>query len=338
MIMEIIAAHFNIPLSTGFSSEKVSFFRKDSHKQKIGELHAGIIRKENVDKHLNYFKSGTTGINLLKIHGALDVFTYQDGRDIIKFLPIENTIEGIVSTIKAINDDLKYFEDYSNKPWRCINEITCTDSNDEMHFLRRTLLSGSYKFDPRGTQTLPLNYINHFKSYIVQLTNLTCIGYSFGDSHIDKIIKEWLEGNLERKLTIVNPGLSKIPSFLLHLQSQLTLITLGTTDYLDSIAGITRTRRERSIKEFHSWFRANAPDKETYPELISFINKQSEIRIKYLAKKIGELPRRDGDIDLETLGLTKEEFVKKFQQDNPLLFEDMLDQILSDMKREKEGN
>ncbi|QJD91657.1 hypothetical protein HH213_17130 [Duganella dendranthematis] len=83
------------------------------------------------------------------------------------------------------------------------------------------------------------------------MTTLVCIGYGFGDLHINSIIREWLELSAARRLEIVNPGIDSIPPSLLHLALQVEIIPEGTTDYFDSVAGITRNRREKLEKRLH---------------------------------------------------------------------------------------
>ena len=48
------------------------------------------------------------GIYFLKIHGALDVFTFNDGQDLLKLLPITPGQEGVIEVLRAANEDLFY--------------------------------------------------------------------------------------------------------------------------------------------------------------------------------------------------------------------------------------
>lgn len=102
-----------------------------------------------------------------------------------------------------------------------------------MQFLRRTLLSGAFKFDGRHTQVMPQRMLAHFKANINYISKLICIGYGFADIHINQVFREWLEFRDGRQLEIVGPGLSSIPSCLLHLAPQVRLVDNKASEYFD---------------------------------------------------------------------------------------------------------
>jgi len=86
--------------------------------------------------------------------------------------------------------------------------------------------------------------LKHFQQTLSFVTTLVCIGYGFGDLHINLVIREWLEFHPDRRLEIVNPGVRDVPPFLLHLISQVKITASTTTEYLDKRAGIVRTPKE----------------------------------------------------------------------------------------------
>jgi hypothetical protein len=75
------------------------------------------------------------------------------------------------------------------------------------------------------------------------VTTLVCIGYGFGDIHINATFRDWLELSPDRRLEIVSP-IAQLPSFLLHLAQQVTIIKSTATEYLDRVAGIVRSDRD----------------------------------------------------------------------------------------------
>jgi len=76
-----------------------------------------------------------------------------------------------------------------------------------------------------------------------------CVGYGFGDHHVNEVLKEWLEFSSDRSIEIVNPSLRDIPSFLLHLAPQVRIVNFGATEYFDCVAGIERTEAELLSKQ-----------------------------------------------------------------------------------------
>jgi hypothetical protein len=48
------------------------------------------------------------GIYLLKIHGALDVFTFNEGQDLLKLVPSAPGQDGVIDVLRAANEGLFY--------------------------------------------------------------------------------------------------------------------------------------------------------------------------------------------------------------------------------------
>src|SRR5262249_17836922 len=88
------------------------------------------------------------------------------------------------------------------------------------------------------------------------VSTLVCIGYGFGDLHINTVLREWLEFSADRRLEIVNPIAQEVPPFLLHLSPQIVVTKSDATDYLDNQAGIVRSPREKLEKRLASVVRS----------------------------------------------------------------------------------
>ena len=307
LIIECLMVHANMPSKSGFSEEMVKLPLRDSCGVSTGELEARILRGDVIDGGaLPYFRNGEMGVNLFKLHGSLDVFAFRDGKDLIKLVPSENSIRGVVETLRRANEELRYVDsDLSSDSIKATNEIIYADDVGEMQFLRRTLLAGAYKFEDNFSQVLPSKLLDHFSRNLNYLTTLVCIGYGFGDNHVNRVLREWLSFSHERRLTIVSPDANSVPSALLHLAPQIDLVPLDATTYLDQVSGITRDRLDILERRYSSWKRKN-PD-EADSKFASFVNAELEDLSGRWEKWIQTLPTTDGDIDLETLGLSLEE-------------------------------
>lgn len=257
VVVECAATKHSIPVNSGFGPEIVTLPRRDGSGTKVGELRAEVLAGDQLqNRAMPFFQPGTRGINLLKIHGALDVFTFRNGEDVLKLLPDEPGVPGVLNALHRANTELVYR--HPNAPGgqeHITNEIAYADDHGEMQFLRRSLLAGAYKFDPHRDQVLPKGLLKHFRSNLNYVSTLLCIGYGFGDLHINAILREWLEQVADRRIEIVSPGLKSIPSSLLHLAPQVTLVDSTATDYLDNCAGIKRDRRAVLEKRFAAWAR-----------------------------------------------------------------------------------
>jgi hypothetical protein len=171
-------------------------------------------------------------------------------------LPLTADWNGFIETLRAANEDLIYVIPGFGGRAKAANEIAYADEAGEMQFLCRSLLAGAYKFDSRRSQVLPVSMLKHFRENLNFVTTLVCIGYGFGDFHINSILREWLEFIPERSLEIVNPSAKYVPAFLLHLLPQVTITPCNATDYLDKEAGIVRTRLERAEKRLANLVRS----------------------------------------------------------------------------------
>lgn len=328
VIIECVVAKYGIPLNCGFTDALVSFPRRNQAGAQIGELKAQTITAAELDRGMQFPQPGSNGINLLKIHGALDVFTFRDGKDLVKLLPIEATVAGVIETLRAANDELIYIDPRSPRPVKATNEIAYADDAGEMQFLRRSLLAGAYKFDNRRSQVLPARILDFFRSNINFVSTLVCIGYGFGDLHINQIIRDWLEFTAERRLEIVAPKVNSVPPFLLHLSPQVALVDATATDYLDKATGIVRSKREVIEKRLGLWIRRNRNKEQAQKDLANFLKEHQERVIAAFTQKLATFPLREGDLDFSARGQTPEQVAQELLKDNDISYEKSLEAFL----------
>ena len=307
LIIECLATTIgDLPLNSGFTNEVVRIPRRDQTRKITGHVRAEVLRGHDLEQSgMSFFRQGTHGINLLKLHGALDIFTFRDGKDLLKILPTQNSVDGVLETLRVTNEELNY---YPENPVMATNEIVYADETGEMQFLRRSLLAGAYKFNPKTSQALPLPLLNHFRSYINFLQSLVCIGYGFGDSHINQVMREWLEFSADRRLVIVRPGATSIPEAFLHVAPHVELQPSTATEYLDSIAGIVRTKREANEKRLAAWVRRCGDTAKS--EIQIFLRENARRQVDSLSEEIKKLPAGDRRLDTENRGVSVDELIE----------------------------
>ena len=306
LIIECFAADVGIPIKSGFTEETIRLPRRSPNGTVIGHLEAEVLPEHVLkEQGLPFLNKGQTGINLLKIHGSLDVFTFRDGRDVLKLLQDGEGIKGVLSSLRIANDELRYVEPGWPDGVTTRNEIMFADESGEMQFLRRSLLAGAYKFDPRHSQVIPNELLAYFRTNLNYLTTLVCIGYGFGDLHINQVIREWLEFSGERHLTIVDPNASQVPNEFLHVAPQVELVVSDCTDYLDQVGGIAREPIEYAGRRFGAWRRGKGPEADAM--FGEFVQEEMNHYIDKAVEWAKKLPIRDGDIDVEALDTTVEE-------------------------------
>ena len=304
VIVECLCCKHRIPLNAGFTNEVVDLPRRNNECTIIGDLKAEVLTGKHVESSaMPFFPHGVRGVNLLKIHGALDIFTFRDGQDLLRLLRVGDDIDGPIRALRSANQELVYRPDV---PIRATNEIAYEDHTGELQFLRRSLLAGAFKFNSRHPQVLPTKFLQHFRSYINNVSRLVCVGYAFSDSHVNGVMREWLEFDHTRQLEIVDPCVSVVPTPLLHIAPQVILQKYAATDYFDSYAGILRSRGEINQKKFISLLRQNKQ------EIMSEFSQFSRERlVTKLSEIIKSLPLRGGDIDESALGMSVKEFAQR---------------------------
>lgn len=227
LIIEILCAEFSIPLKNGFSDETISLsfdtYGKIMAKFKMLDMSGELTYP------YNYFRSNESGINLLKIHGSLDIFGYDDLRRYLCVIPEKNTLHDYLYTLNQL------LEIHPTGLPTMINELVMFDKNKETQFLRKSLLSGVYKFKNQQTQIISLKILDLFKSSLNYIDELIIIGYGFGDIHINLILKKWLESTSRRSIIIINPYTNEIPNFMRHLSIQITTRRTHSAEYFSSL-------------------------------------------------------------------------------------------------------
>ncbi|MGI0135298.1 MAG: hypothetical protein ACREBW_10120 [Candidatus Micrarchaeaceae archaeon] len=329
VIVEMIAARLSIPLHSGFSGSVVTLPRRDASGRKKGEIRAEVLTNRDLEHGAMYFPNPSQpGIYLLKIHGALDVFTFNDGQDLLKLLPNTSGLEGVIDVLRAANEDLFYpLPGAPGGRAKATNEIVYADDQGEMQFLRRSLLAGAFKFDVRSSQVLPKSLLKHFRQNLNFVSTLISIGYGFGDLHINAVLREWLEFLPDRRLEIVSPSAQDVPPFLLHLIPQVTIVRSSTTDYLDSRAGIIRAPCEKMEKHLVAILRALGK-KQVKKAFASFLCQNQERMSQGLLAKLKALPLVDGHPDFSGIGAPAE-IAKQWAAELKLDQEELLNRLLA---------
>ncbi len=249
LIVECLAAHYDIRLDCGFSGERALPLR-DKTGTRIGDLSVAFLKGNLLaTSGLDFRNLSEPGLNLIKLHGALDVFTIDEGRDLIKLTPSGKGVAGVLQSLRAANENLLYADPRMlGGKVKTTNEISYADDVGIMQFLRRTILAGAFKFDQQSTQVLPPAFLKQFKDYLLQVSHLVCLGYGFGDVHINKSLRQWLEFTGTRRIEIVAPGNKTCPTFLGHLADQVISVDAFATDYLERHALSPLSFRERAEK------------------------------------------------------------------------------------------
>ena len=303
VMIETIAARLAIPVHSGFGPTTITLPLRDEAGRSKGRIKAAVLDQKTIEQGAMPFPNPPQpGIYLLKIHGALDVFAFNDGKDLLKLLPDGDRPEDVIAVLRAANEDLRYVDArIPGGRFAALNEIAYGDDDGVMQFLRRTLLAGAFKFDVRRSQVLPVRLLEHFRANLNFVERLVCIGYGFGDLHINTVLREWLDFSDDRSLEIVNPRIRDIPASLLHLAPQITLSQSGAADWFDSQAGIERSPSQIVLKRLSATMRRLGPGRSQQASA-AFASRRQQQAMDHLIANLERLPKVNGQPDLSTIG------------------------------------
>jgi hypothetical protein len=273
--VELLATELEIPVSCGFPELcATSFGTVDGRRLSFDRL-----PRARLNAHDFAFATGRA-INLVKLHGSLDVFAYRDALDYLRLRPDADAADGWLHALDDVETRLRGTLDGNEV--RLPGEITVDDDVGVMQFLRRTLVAGGFKFDGRAQYNAPGELVEFFGRKLEDFDELVVIGYGWADRHINVPIEQWLANGVRRRLTIVNPA--GLPNSAQHLAASTTVVAVTAADYLASLHGEQVPLAEERRRQFGLAIRGLP--KERASEVIHEVMQEvSNERINWLARQ-----------------------------------------------------
>ncbi len=237
VLVECIAALFGVEVRCGFSQRRIALPCRNASGQVIAALGADLLTDaEMASGQLGFFPAGSLGINLVKLHGALDVFTLGDSRDLIRLVPGEDTFDSIIDALQIANEGLldpNLVSSLVPDALAVMNRIPYLDAEDKPQILGRTLLASAARLTDPYPQLMQRRWLEYFRASLHGALRLVAIGYGMTDGDVNEIVHEWLCASAARRLEVVAPGIARVPPFLEALAAQVGLTPMSTTIYLE---------------------------------------------------------------------------------------------------------
>ena len=250
IVFEEICDFYKIPYKDGFFVTETKY----GHIANFKSLTSNQLQSGNLD----FFRSGESGINLFKLHGAIDIFAVEDKNLFFKCYGDGLSVGSHFSEISKIEDH--NLEICNKDGIRPVNELYVYDSDHELQFLRRSLLSGAHKFQGKYEQIAPLALLEAFKAHLKSLDELVVIGYGFGDDHINNVIYSWLSRK-DNKVIIYDPFRDSVPECLVDYQNQIDIVKGGITDFFLTFDSTKETQVSRIKRKMFDMIRENLKSK-----------------------------------------------------------------------------
>lgn len=233
LVMECLAAHFGIPLASGFSERTITLPCRKAPGDIVATMQAQVLSEaELAEAALPYFQPGTPGINLLKIRGALDIFALDNTHDLIKLVPRSQDFDAIIDALQIANEGLLDTL-LAPEPLAMTNQIPWIDEQGNRRVLRRTLMASSTQLTDRYPHLMQRRFLEYFRMHLGSVERLVAIGYGLGNADVNEVLQDWLSGAPQRRLEIVTPRPAPLPDILAGHAQQIDVTARSTTTYLE---------------------------------------------------------------------------------------------------------
>ena len=205
LIVEMLCMEYKIPLSFG-CNDYIEF--PISNKQINEKIKFKSCKIKNLNK--KSFSQNVGGINLVKIHGALNEFRQDEN-----LIVVDYNLKAPCGYIRKVNDVYKTMNYFiNNQPCKALGEIIVSDFAGEMQFLRYSILTGGKKYSETIKTRKDEYKLNLFDEVLPDIDELFIIGYSFADKHINNRIQKIMYQKENMKIHIVDPFCYETPECL----------------------------------------------------------------------------------------------------------------------------
>lgn len=207
LFIEFLCLNAGIPISYG-STEFIVIPESNQNMEKQ-VLFSSIDRQKMNLTEMNFLRN-QRGVNLIKLHGGINEFTFNDDSKVLQVaLGTGDTEATYLMKTNSVINDLGYFIDGSRV--RIHSEIAVSNMRGEMGFLRQSILTGGYKysetFDPKpGEEKIRL-----IDEVLGIVDEIMVIGYGFADEHVNLRLYNAMLMNSDLAVVIVDPFRTEIP-------------------------------------------------------------------------------------------------------------------------------
>lgn len=264
--VEMLAIELGIPLSCGFAELNAVGFTGDDGRRVFFDR----ITRDRLAKHQLDYPTAQRAINLVKLHGSLDVFAYNDLLDYLRVHPEHDTVDGWIRAMQAVEQHLPAKN--NGQPIPVQGEICVYDDAHELQFLRRTPVAGAFKFEGRASYNAPGELVEFFANKLNEFEELVVIGYSWGDRHLNGPIEKWLAADPDRRIVNVDP--KGLPAHADHIRSRVDVRAVGAAEYLASFDSSPIDPAAKQLRDLRLQVRRLNGSKTRFQETMGKVMKQ----------------------------------------------------------------
>lgn len=207
LYLECLAIDLGIPVTYGDTGE-ISFPINNLDPTKTLRFTTNLC--EGLSKSApGWFK--TRGLNLVRLHGSLAEYLYSDTPILCNPVLRHSNSSGLIDVFKTI-ESMGYFHDGQRVGGGRDRVVTGPDG--ALNIISRAMLTGGRKYSKTTNHKKGEEKLALFDDVLRETDELTVIGYSFGDSHVNSRVLNAMVLNAEMKIRIVDPVYRPTPEFL----------------------------------------------------------------------------------------------------------------------------
>jgi hypothetical protein len=205
LYFEFLALDFGIPITYG-DDHGLEF--PVSNVELSKRIQFTYTERKGWGVHHPGFLNGKPGFNLIKLHGGLSEFTYQDGT-LLCNLHLDK-----LSSLELAQNFLLYrrMAFYENgEPVLMGQDRAISDLSGKFDIISKSMLTGGRKYSGTSKVKEGEEKLQILDGALSGLDELTIIGYGFGDEHINFRLSNAMLLNPKLRIVIVDPYRSDIP-------------------------------------------------------------------------------------------------------------------------------
>ncbi len=203
--------------------------------------------------HPSFF-AGKTGLNLVKLHGGLSEHEYKDhGLLCNQVLHKASSNDLMADFLKILR--MAYYDRGQKIPDG--KDRVITDANGELDILGKAMLTGGRKYSKTADRKKGEEKLIIFDEVLAQIDELTVIGYSFGDKHVNFRINNAMARKDNLSVRIIDPNFKELPEFLqtFDYNSRIKRASCGAAHWFDYCKSQKWDAEQSSALKANSQFR-----------------------------------------------------------------------------------
>lgn len=208
LYLECLAIDLGVPITYG-DQGKLTF--PVSNLELNRKVNLRYLRRDQLSLETPGWIKDRKGINLVRLHGGFSEFEYRDST-LICTPPLERSRSmELILDFETI-ESMGYY--YLGRRIPSGKDRIITGLDGRLDIVTRALLMGGRKYTKTTNAKKGEEKLQIFEDVLTKLDELTIIGYSFGDLHVDNRISNAMVLNPGLKLRLVDPASRPWPDFL----------------------------------------------------------------------------------------------------------------------------